>query len=302
MRQLRPPHGGFALLPAALFCAACLVVGQDQPAGGDAAGECPSVVFPPAGFVLGEHDPSHVTVAVPAGCGIVAGGGRLELLVNGEAIEEWRVEPGSDFTESAMLFRLRWGTNAIQLLLYSDGSEASLRQTTSTFEVTGAFLTTSFCEHVMAWEGEESSGGGENGDGAGPWTLDGRPFLRRHAQVWSFVSKPDLLCRLLRSVLTLSLQVCAARPSVTVTWPPEGCVPSLHFGAPSLAAPDVPFCGRQDMTRCFPPPDEARTNLISQKVFIKSFCKDSFPHKSVNLFVIGQFPPDGRLRCLFVLI
>ena len=216
MRRLRPPRGGFALLPAALCCAACLVVGQDQPAGGD-AGECPSVVFPPAGFALGEHDPSHVTVAVPAGCGVAAGG-RLELLVNGEAVEEWRVESGSDFTESAMLFRLRWGTNTIQLLLYPDGtSEASARQTTSTFEVTGAFLTTSFCEHVMAWEGEESSGGGDNRGGAGPWTLDGRPFLRRHALVWSSVPKPDLLCRLLRSVLRwgcshlrlLSLRTCS---------------------------------------------------------------------------------------------
>ena len=26
--------------------------------------------------------------------------------------------------------------------------------------------------------------------------------------------------------------------------------------------------------------------LISQKVFIKSFCKSQFPHKSVNLFFI----------------
>ena len=38
--------------------------------------------------------------------------------------------------------------------------------------------------------------------------------------------------------------------------------------------------------------DWSRPDLISQKVFIKSFCKSQFPHKSVNLFFISVMIKD----------
>ena len=50
--------------------------------------------------------------------------------------------------------------------------------------------------------------------------------------------------------------------------------------------------------------EELRYKLISHKVFLKSFCKSQFPHKSVNLFFIlvivmdkkGQKRSPGRCR------
>jgi len=44
---------------------------------------------------------------------------------------------------------------------------------------------------------------------------------------------------------------------------------------------------------------ETNASLISQKVFLKSFCKSQFPHKSVNLFFILVIVKD-KLTDLWV--
>ena len=38
-----------------------------------------------------------------------------------------------------------------------------------------------------------------------------------------------------------------------------------------------------------------RSNVISHKVFFKSFCNSQFPHKSVNLFCISVLVKDKHL-------
>jgi hypothetical protein len=197
VRGAMPRKGGTWC--ATLFFVACVVVGQ-EPAdvGSGLERDCPSIVFPPAGYSLGEHDPSHATVSVPAGCAIAEGGERAKLSVNGDLVEEWAVEAGSELTEVALLSRLRWGNNTVELVLSPAGGGAgrsSERRASATFEVTGAFLTTTFCEHVLEWDGDDAEGSARD---TWPWELDRRPFLRRHAQV------------------------CIRRPTVTVTWPPEG--------------------------------------------------------------------------------
>jgi hypothetical protein len=57
--------------------------------------------------------------------------------------------------------------------------------------------------------------------------------------------------------------------------PPRPPKPGVHGGSPpsSLTSAGPPHtCGTHD--------------LISQKVFIQSFCKSQFPHKSVYLFFV----------------
>ena len=40
------------------------------------------------------------------------------------------------------------------------------------------------------------------------------------------------------------------------------------------------------------PPTHSGSDLISQKVFMKSFCKSHSPHKSVNLFFMSVIVKD----------